>query len=202
MNVENIAALVVRCGVPCVSTDILGDRSRHGPFLSGKDAAYVLFPLPNPLRPSFHMCLHIYSCTHVSYTGLFWAKLYSTLDSVKWFHPSVISKPFFVPLSWRCDWVSDYCCPTFGAEAFDRGSGSSFLWLSGQEYDGSDSGARPDEAVSWGKIKLDANPVKVSQGAVAQQMLPRTPLVDAAGTRTGSLSVAFCFSPPPRLLQS
>lgn len=33
---------------------------------------------------------------------------------------------------------------------------------SGQEYDGSDSGARPDEAVSWGKIKLDASPVKVS----------------------------------------
>lgn len=31
----------------------------------------------------------------------------------------------------------------------------------GQEFDGSDSGARPDEAVSWGKIKTDAKPVKV-----------------------------------------
>ncbi|XP_036278783.1 deoxyhypusine synthase isoform X4 [Pipistrellus kuhlii] len=30
-----------------------------------------------------------------------------------------------------------------------------------QEFDGSDSGARPDEAVSWGKIKVDAEPVKV-----------------------------------------
>jgi hypothetical protein len=30
-----------------------------------------------------------------------------------------------------------------------------------QEYDGSDSGARPDEAVSWGKIRIDAKPVKV-----------------------------------------
>jgi len=30
------------------------------------------------------------------------------------------------------------------------------------EYDGSDSGARPDEAVSWGKIKADASPVKVN----------------------------------------
>ena len=30
-----------------------------------------------------------------------------------------------------------------------------------QEYDGSDSGARPDEAVSWGKIRTDAKPVKV-----------------------------------------
>ncbi|XP_068939092.1 deoxyhypusine synthase isoform X2 [Petaurus breviceps papuanus] len=30
-----------------------------------------------------------------------------------------------------------------------------------QEFDGSDSGARPDEAVSWGKIRMDAKPVKV-----------------------------------------
>nr|XP_006111934.1 deoxyhypusine synthase [Pelodiscus sinensis] len=30
-----------------------------------------------------------------------------------------------------------------------------------QEFDGSDSGARPDEAVSWGKIRIDAKPVKV-----------------------------------------
>ena len=29
------------------------------------------------------------------------------------------------------------------------------------EYDGSDAGARPDEAKSWGKIKMDAKPVKV-----------------------------------------
>uniref|UniRef100_A0A6S8GGE3 deoxyhypusine synthase n=1 Tax=Dunaliella tertiolecta TaxID=3047 RepID=A0A6S8GGE3_DUNTE len=35
----------------------------------------------------------------------------------------------------------------------------------GQEYDGSDSGARPDEAVSWGKIRIDAKPVKVSGDA-------------------------------------
>ncbi|XP_066449794.1 deoxyhypusine synthase isoform X2 [Eleutherodactylus coqui] len=30
-----------------------------------------------------------------------------------------------------------------------------------QEFDGSDAGAKPDEAVSWGKIRMDANPVKV-----------------------------------------
>ncbi|KAJ2784099.1 Deoxyhypusine synthase [Coemansia javaensis] len=30
-----------------------------------------------------------------------------------------------------------------------------------QEFDGSDAGARPDEAVSWGKIKPDAESVKV-----------------------------------------
>merc|ERR1712228_726469 len=30
-----------------------------------------------------------------------------------------------------------------------------------QEFDGSDSGARPDEALSWGKIRLDCKAVKV-----------------------------------------
>jgi len=29
------------------------------------------------------------------------------------------------------------------------------------EYDGSDAGASPDEAISWGKIRMDAKPVKV-----------------------------------------
>jgi deoxyhypusine synthase len=29
------------------------------------------------------------------------------------------------------------------------------------EYDGSDAGAQPDEAISWGKIRMDARPVKV-----------------------------------------
>lgn len=31
------------------------------------------------------------------------------------------------------------------------------------EFDGSDAGASPDEAVSWGKIKKTAKPVKVSR---------------------------------------
>ncbi|KAG8911103.1 Deoxyhypusine synthase, partial [Tulasnella sp. 417] len=31
----------------------------------------------------------------------------------------------------------------------------------GQEFDGSDSGARPDEAVSWGKIRAGSESVKV-----------------------------------------
>ena len=30
-----------------------------------------------------------------------------------------------------------------------------------QEFDGSDAGARPDEAVSWGKLKADGESVKV-----------------------------------------
>jgi deoxyhypusine synthase len=34
----------------------------------------------------------------------------------------------------------------------------------GQEFDGSDSGARPDEAVSWGKLKAGSQSVKVRNG--------------------------------------
>jgi deoxyhypusine synthase len=30
-----------------------------------------------------------------------------------------------------------------------------------QEFDGSDAGASPDEAKSWGKIRAEAHPVKV-----------------------------------------
>ncbi|CAN8020072.1 unnamed protein product [Ixodes persulcatus] len=40
----------------------------------------------------------------------------------------------------------------------------------GSEFDGSDSGASPDEAVSWGKIRKDARPVKVC--AEATLVLP------------------------------
>jgi len=40
----------------------------------------------------------------------------------------------------------------------------------GQEFDGSDSGASPDEAVSWGKIRLGVKPVKIC--AEASLVLP------------------------------
>ena len=45
-----------------------------------------------------------------------------------------------------------------------------------QEFDGSDSGARPDEAVSWGKIRAEATPVKVYADAtiVFPLMVART----------------------------
>lgn len=39
-----------------------------------------------------------------------------------------------------------------------------------QEFDGSDSGARPDEAVSWGKIRMDAQPVKVGAGRLGRRV--------------------------------
>lgn len=42
-----------------------------------------------------------------------------------------------------------------------NGADSAVYINTAQEFDGSDAGARPDEAVSWGKIKVDAKSVKV-----------------------------------------
>jgi len=42
-----------------------------------------------------------------------------------------------------------------------NGAESAVYINTAQEFDGSDAGARPDEAVSWGKIKVDAESVKV-----------------------------------------
>ncbi|CAN0144932.1 unnamed protein product [Discosporangium mesarthrocarpum] len=50
---------------------------------------------------------------------------------------------------------------TCNANLMRNGADFSVFINTGQEFDGSDSGARPDEAVSWGKIKLDATPVKL-----------------------------------------
>lgn len=43
-----------------------------------------------------------------------------------------------------------------------NGAESAVYINTAQEFDGSDAGARPDEAVSWGKIKIGADNVKVS----------------------------------------
>lgn len=40
-----------------------------------------------------------------------------------------------------------------------------------QEFDGSDSGAHPDEAVSWGKIGANAKTVKVCSTSVTSNIL-------------------------------
>ncbi|KAK1224384.1 Deoxyhypusine synthase [Marasmius sp. AFHP31] len=42
-----------------------------------------------------------------------------------------------------------------------NGADFSVFINTGQEFDGSDSGARPDEAISWGKIRAGAQSVKV-----------------------------------------
>lgn len=51
---------------------------------------------------------------------------------------------------------------TCNANLMRNGADFSVYVNTGQEFDGSDSGASPDEAISWGKIKITANPVKVS----------------------------------------
>ncbi|KAF6164053.1 hypothetical protein GIB67_037819 [Kingdonia uniflora] len=47
------------------------------------------------------------------------------------------------------------------ANMFRNGADYAVFINTAQEFDGSDSGARPDEAVSWGKIKGSAETVKV-----------------------------------------
>jgi deoxyhypusine synthase len=47
------------------------------------------------------------------------------------------------------------------ANLMRNGADHTVLINTGQEFDGSDSGARPDEAVSWGKIKLTGSSIKV-----------------------------------------
>ncbi|XP_053707725.1 deoxyhypusine synthase [Synchiropus splendidus] len=47
------------------------------------------------------------------------------------------------------------------ANLMRNGSDYAVYVNTGQEFDGSDSGATPDEAVSWGKIRGDAKPIKV-----------------------------------------
>eukprot|EP00761_Pharyngomonas_kirbyi_P013568 gb/GECH01013597.1/.p1 GENE.gb/GECH01013597.1/~~gb/GECH01013597.1/.p1 ORF type:complete len:401 (+),score=81.53 gb/GECH01013597.1/:1-1203(+) len=47
------------------------------------------------------------------------------------------------------------------ANLMRNGADFSVFINTGQEFDGSDSGARPDEAISWGKIRTDAKHVKV-----------------------------------------
>merc|ERR1711997_1123795 len=47
------------------------------------------------------------------------------------------------------------------ANLMRNGADFSVFLNTASEFDGSDSGARPDEAISWGKIKKEATPVKI-----------------------------------------
>mmetsp|Transcript_6148 Transcript_6148/g.20341 ORF Transcript_6148/g.20341 Transcript_6148/m.20341 type:complete len:94 (+) Transcript_6148:198-479(+) len=62
----------------------------------------------------------------------------------------------------------------------------------GQEFDGSDSGAKPDEAVSWGKVRPEATPVKVC--ADATLLLPL--LVAQTFARERGAEAAAAAAPP------
>ena len=54
---------------------------------------------------------------------------------------------------------------TCNANLMRNGANFSVFVNTGQAFDGSDSGAPPDEAISWGKIRIDAEPVKVCADA-------------------------------------
>jgi len=51
------------------------------------------------------------------------------------------------------------------ANLMRNGADYSVFVNTAHDFDGSDGGAQPDEAVSWGKIRLTANPVKVCADA-------------------------------------
>lgn len=51
------------------------------------------------------------------------------------------------------------------ANLMRNGANFSVYMNTAHEFDGSDSGAAPDEAKSWGKIRMDAEPVKVTAEA-------------------------------------
>ena len=54
---------------------------------------------------------------------------------------------------------------TCNANLMRNGADFSVYINTGQEFDGSDAGAAPDEAISWGKIRITADPVKVCADA-------------------------------------
>lgn len=54
---------------------------------------------------------------------------------------------------------------TCNANLMRNGADFTVFINTGQEFDGSDSGASPDEAISWGKIRINAKPVKVCADA-------------------------------------
>ena len=58
-----------------------------------------------------------------------------------------------------------------------NGAESAVYVNTAQEFDGSDAGARPDEAVSWGKIKAGGDSVKVRGRFFCFYCSPRSPSV-------------------------
>jgi len=72
------------------------------------------------------------------------------------------------------------------ANLMRNGADYSVFVNTGHEFDGSDSGAAPDEAVSWGKIKMTATPVKVcGDASLIFPLLAAQTFVDAVQTKRG-----------------
>lgn len=84
------------------------------------------------------------------------------LEALKAFHCVIPQLPWL----WHLPMASDQAllCPQ------RNGADYAVYINTAQEFDGSDSGARPDEAVSWGKIRVDAQPVKVEAAAYGESM--------------------------------
>ncbi|KAF8820490.1 hypothetical protein IE077_000476 [Cardiosporidium cionae] len=79
---------------------------------------------------------------------------------------------------------------TCNANLMRNGADFAVYINTGQEFDGSDSGARPDEAISWGKIRPDAEPVKVC--ADASIVFPIVVAATFCKELKSSLSVKEC----------
>ncbi|CAP70896.1 uncharacterized protein PODANS_3_9530 [Podospora anserina S mat+] len=60
-----------------------------------------------------------------------------------------------------------------------NGAESAVYVNTAQEFDGSDAGARPDEAVSWGKIKIGADAVKLTSQQVYMEATAAFPFIVA-----------------------
>lgn len=75
------------------------------------------------------------------------------------------------------------------ANLMRNGADISVFINNGQEYDGSDAGAKPEEALSWGKIRFDGKHVKVySEVTVVLPLLVADVFVKAVRERNASSS--------------
>ena len=86
-----------------------------------------------------------------------------------------------------------------------NGAESAVYINTGQEFDGSDAGARPDEAVSWGKIKAGGDSVKVSDKREASCGRRSWWLIIRAGLRRSDGGVSAdcgCYIRPEKWLTS
>jgi deoxyhypusine synthase len=84
---------------------------------------------------------------------------------------------------------------TCNANLMRNGADYSVYINTASEYDGSDSGASPDEAVSWGKIRMSARPVKVTADAtIAFPLLVAATFAQEVEKWKGSVQGTVCWA--------
>jgi deoxyhypusine synthase len=82
---------------------------------------------------------------------------------------------------------------TCNANLMRNGANFSVFINTGQEFDGSDSGAKPDEAISWGKIRMDATPVKVyAEATLVFPLIVHQTFFKVLSCMTALLCVTVC----------